>query len=150
LNLYLKTRLYEEPFIVHKALTVPNRIDQWVKQQTQLTYSEQYGFGFTEDINMSLKADHAGGDKTIPFTLTITTVVNTVQKTKKAHFELFYMRSHSQSLKFTDIHFMITDLDETEVEKSRLFLTAFLETLRIHYNGKWIITDQELFSARLF
>jgi len=149
LGIYLKTRLYEEPFMIHKALTVTTRIEQWIKHQTRFTYQEHRGFSAEDFKDLALKADHIGTDKSIPFTLYLSGPSDAPEHIKKAQFELFYMRSHSQSKKFTDIHLLITTLNDEDSARVRLFLSAFLETLRFHYNGKWVITDQELFSSRL-
>ncbi len=149
MSLYLKTRLFEEPFMIHKALTVPHRIQRWLKKQSNFIYTDEIGFASAEVPEISLIAKGVGTDKSIGFVLTYTGDQDNPSDVKQIPFELFYMRSHTRSDKFTDLHMLISDLTPKEVAKIDLFMRSFLEAMRLHYNGKWVITDQELFSSRL-
>lgn len=147
MGLYLKTRLFEEPFMIQKALTQANRIQKWIGAQSKLFYNETEGF-YCDDIKgVFFKPSGPVTEKTIPCSLTFEDASNTVNPIVIT-FDLFYMKSHSQSLRYTDVHVFIENLGPRQEEANKL-LTRLLDTLRQHFNGNWVITDQELHSSRL-
>lgn len=147
MGLYLKTRLFEEPFMIQKALTQSNRIQKWLNAQDELAYSETNGYYATHIQGVFIKPSGPVTEKSIPCTLTLVENDNSVQPIVIS-FNLFYMRSHTQSIRYTDLHVYIEQLPVRE-DDVKYLMSQLFERLRQHFNGNWIITDQELHSSRL-
>lgn len=147
---YYKTRLYEDPFTVQKALTIPHRIEQWIKKQSTFAYNPDEGFFSKEFEGVYLRPMPTDSEKMIPLELTLKPIGHESMTTKKARLELFYMKSHSRSDRFTDLHLFESVLENDAHERFDAFIKVFFETLRFNYNGNWFIQDRDLNSSRIF
>lgn len=150
MSIYLKTRLYEDPFMVRQNLIKPSGINRLLKFEPALIYDPITGFTDTESPNCHLKIQMSESEKSLACELSLHHSNDSVRTIIILPFELFIMRSHSQSTKFADLHLFIEDLQAEDADCAKAYLSRFLEHLRRFYNGNWVIADQELHASRLF